>query len=105
MRRASDGTYPVAPPWPCASRRRESGLIPWAESGDGINKGLFQQHVNYWGSNYDNYTSPGWEAQTEHPERPNQRHRVDPHGARHRLGTLGRPQLQLTRLRPAPPPD
>jgi hypothetical protein len=41
--------------------RRESGLIPWAESGDGLNKGLYQQHVNYWSRNYDNYTAPNWE--------------------------------------------
>ena len=41
--------------------KRESGLIPWAESGDGINKGLFQQHVNYWSGNYDNYTAPTWQ--------------------------------------------
>jgi hypothetical protein len=40
--------------------KRESGLIPWAESGDGLNKGLFQQHVNYWSGNYDNYTAPSW---------------------------------------------
>lgn len=40
--------------------KRESGLIPWAESGDGLNKGLFQQHVNYWNANYDNYTAASW---------------------------------------------
>jgi hypothetical protein len=41
--------------------RRESGLLPWAESRDGLNKGLFQQHVRYWDGNYDSYTRPGWE--------------------------------------------
>ena len=40
--------------------KRESGLIPTATSGDGLNKGLFQQHVNYWDGNYDNYTVPSW---------------------------------------------
>ena len=40
--------------------RRESGLIPWAESADGMNKGLFQQHVRYWDANYDTYTRPVW---------------------------------------------
>ena len=40
--------------------RRESGLIPWAESGDGLNKGLFQQHVDFWDGNYDTYTRPLW---------------------------------------------
>ena len=40
--------------------RRESGLIPWAESADGMNKGLFQQHVRYWDTNYDTYTRPVW---------------------------------------------
>ena len=41
--------------------KRESGLLPWAESSDGINKGLYQQHVDYWSGNYDNYTSPSWQ--------------------------------------------
>ena len=41
--------------------KRESGLLPWAESGDGLNKGLFQQHVRYWDGNYDTYTRRGWE--------------------------------------------
>ncbi len=40
---------------------RESGLLPWAESGDGMNKGLFQQHVNYWHGNYETYTRPAWD--------------------------------------------
>ena len=40
--------------------RRESGLLPWAESGDGMNKGLFQQHVNYWDGNYDTFTRSSW---------------------------------------------
>lgn len=40
--------------------RRESGLLPWAESGDGKNKGLFQQHVNYWDGNYDTFTRSSW---------------------------------------------
>jgi hypothetical protein len=40
---------------------RESDLLPWAESRDGLNKGLFQQHVRYWGANYDAYTWHGWE--------------------------------------------
>ncbi len=41
--------------------KRESGLLPWAESGDGLNKGLFQQHVRYWDGNYDAYTRPVWQ--------------------------------------------
>ena len=41
--------------------RRESGLLPWAESGDGLNKGLFQQHVDYWDGNYDAYTRRTWQ--------------------------------------------
>lgn len=41
--------------------RRESGLLPWAESPDGLNKGLFQQHVDYWDGNYDTYTRRTWE--------------------------------------------
>jgi hypothetical protein len=41
--------------------KRESGLLPWAESGDGLNKGLFQQHVNYWDGNYEGYTQVWWD--------------------------------------------
>jgi len=41
--------------------KRESGLLPWAESGDGLNKGLFQQHVRYWDVNYDVYSQPAWQ--------------------------------------------
>ena len=41
--------------------KRESGLLPWAESRDGLNKGLFQQHVHYWDGNYDGYTRPWWD--------------------------------------------
>lgn len=41
--------------------KRESGLLPWAESGDGLNKGMFQQHVDYWDGNYDAYAQPVWE--------------------------------------------
>lgn len=41
--------------------RRESGLDPRATSGDGLNKGLFQQHVDYWDANYDRYTHPYWQ--------------------------------------------
>ena len=41
--------------------KRESGLLPWAESGDGLNKGLFQQHVHYWDGNYDGYTQRWWD--------------------------------------------
>jgi hypothetical protein len=41
--------------------KRESGLLPWAESDDGLNKGLFQQHVDYWDGNYDTYARPAWE--------------------------------------------
>ncbi|MGH2539316.1 MAG: hypothetical protein ACRDGK_02220 [Actinomycetota bacterium] len=44
--------------------RRESGLIPWAESADGMNKGLFQQHVRYWDANYGTYTRPLWRLRT-----------------------------------------
>jgi hypothetical protein len=40
--------------------KRESGLLPWAESADGLNKGLFQQHVNYWDGNYEAYTKKAW---------------------------------------------
>lgn len=40
--------------------KRESGLLPWAESGDGLNKGMFQQHVDYWHGNYDNYARSRW---------------------------------------------
>lgn len=40
--------------------RRESGLVPWAESADGLNKGLFQQHVHYWDGNYRAYTRRAW---------------------------------------------
>jgi hypothetical protein len=40
--------------------RRESGLLPWAESADGLNKGLFQQHVRWWASSYDTYTRRVW---------------------------------------------
>ena len=40
--------------------RRESGLLPWAASADGMNKGLFQQHVRYWDVNFDLYTRPVW---------------------------------------------
>jgi hypothetical protein len=41
--------------------KRESGLNPKAESSDGLNKGLFQQHVDYWDGNYDRYTRTFWE--------------------------------------------
>ena len=41
--------------------KRESGLLPWAESGNGLNKGLFQQHVNYWDGNYEGYTQRWWD--------------------------------------------
>jgi hypothetical protein len=41
--------------------KRESGLLPWAESSNGINKGLYQQHVDYWSTNYETYAWPGWE--------------------------------------------
>jgi hypothetical protein len=41
--------------------KRESGLLPWAESADGLNKGLFQQHVRYWDGNYDAYTRRVWD--------------------------------------------
>ena len=41
--------------------KRESGLLPWAESRDGLNKGLFQQHVDYWHGNYDAYSQPAWQ--------------------------------------------
>jgi hypothetical protein len=41
--------------------KRESGLLPWAESEDGLNKGLYQQHVDYWDGNYDTYTRRAWE--------------------------------------------
>jgi hypothetical protein len=41
--------------------KRESSLLPWAESGDGLNKGLFQQHVNYWDGNYEGYTQRRWD--------------------------------------------
>lgn len=44
--------------------KRESGLLPWAESADGINKGLFQQHVRYWDGNYDAYTRRAWDLPT-----------------------------------------
>ena len=40
--------------------KRESRLLPWAESGDGLNKGLFQLHVRYWDGNYDAYARPTW---------------------------------------------
>jgi hypothetical protein len=40
--------------------RRESGLLPWAESADGLNKGLFQQHVRWWRGSYDTYTRRAW---------------------------------------------
>ena len=40
--------------------KRESGLLPWAESSDGINKGLYQQHVDYWANNYETYARPAW---------------------------------------------
>ena len=43
--------------------KRESGLLPWAESSDGINKGLYQQHVDYWASSYDTYTRPAWKLE------------------------------------------
>ncbi|MDH4113197.1 MAG: hypothetical protein OEV60_11055 [Actinomycetota bacterium] len=41
--------------------KRESGLLPWAESSDGLNKGLFQQHVDYWDGNYASYTRKAWQ--------------------------------------------
>jgi hypothetical protein len=40
--------------------KRESGLIPWAASKDGLNKGLFQQHVRWWDGNYRAYSRPAW---------------------------------------------
>lgn len=40
--------------------KRESGLLPWAESSNGINKGLYQQHIDYWGNNFETYTRTGW---------------------------------------------
>ena len=40
--------------------KRESGLLPWAKSSNGINKGLYQQHIDYWAANYDTYTRPAW---------------------------------------------
>ncbi|HWC71422.1 MAG TPA: hypothetical protein VG993_09700 [Actinomycetota bacterium] len=40
--------------------KRESGLLPWAASKDGLNKGLFQQHVRWWDGNYRTYTRPLW---------------------------------------------
>ncbi len=44
--------------------RRESGLLPWAESGDGINKGLYQQHIDYWRANFGQYTRPVWQLKS-----------------------------------------
>lgn len=41
--------------------KRESRLLPWAESHDGLNKGLFQLHVRYWDGNYDAYARPVWQ--------------------------------------------
>jgi hypothetical protein len=41
--------------------KRESGLIPTAASSDGMNKGLFQQHVKYWDANYQTYTRKVWQ--------------------------------------------
>ena len=58
VRRAIAGRCAVVPPIALCIAERESGLLPWAESADGINKGLYQQHVDYWGGNYDNYTGP-----------------------------------------------
>jgi hypothetical protein len=40
--------------------KRESGLLPWAASKDGLNKGLFQQHVRWWDGNYRTYTRSLW---------------------------------------------
>ena len=75
--------------------KRESGLLPWAESSDGINKGLYQQHVDYWANNYDDLRQARLGAGEADPERPHERDRVDPHGARRRLGSLGRQRLRL----------
>lgn len=41
--------------------KRESSLLPWAESRDGLNKGLFQLHVDYWRANYEAYARPAWQ--------------------------------------------
>ena len=34
--------------------------VPWAESSNGINKGLYQQHIDYWGNNFETYTRTCW---------------------------------------------
>ena len=69
--------------------KRESGLLPWAESGDGLNKGLFQQHVHYWDGNYDALHAAMGGSCPAHPERPHEHDRVDPHGAATSAGAPG----------------
>ena len=76
--------------------KRESGLLPWAESGDGLNKGLFQQHVRLLGRQLRRLHPTMVGPSAPHPERTHEHDRVDPHGERHRLGALGRPRLRLT---------
>ena len=73
--------------------------VPWAESSNGINKGLYQQHIDYWANNYETYTKPALGAEEADPERPHERDRVDPHGPRRWLGSMGRQRLRLN-LRP-----
>ena len=79
--------------------KRESGLLPWAESGDGLNKGLFQQHVHYWDGNYDGYTQPMVGPSAPHPERTHEHDRVDPHGAATSAGGPGAAATAADRAR------
>jgi hypothetical protein len=44
--------------------KRESGLIPTAESPDGDFLGLFQHMRSAWPDRYDAWTWPGWELKT-----------------------------------------
>ena len=54
------GWVRVVPRTALCIAKRESGLLPWAESSNGINKGLYQQHIDYWGNNFETYTRTGW---------------------------------------------
>jgi hypothetical protein len=44
--------------------KRESGLIPTAESSDGDFLGLFQHMASAWPDRYDAWTWPGWQLKS-----------------------------------------
>ena len=76
--------------------RRESGLLPWAESATGSTRASSSSMCDYWDSNYDTYASARLAAEPQHPERPHERDRLDPHGHDIGWGPWGGQRLRLS---------